>query len=408
MLPLSGRLPVPAPVVVANTDWGLQQCAFFGPLVAVRGAALDPHQSATSGECAMAPILQDDSKPGVVLELLLSFARPALTRLRIAVAYTTLGGSRLLVPRFIRRVGKRHWSTIPKTLVTSVDYGCTDPEALDYWARQPKTEVYLVNADLLQRGHLQPTNAFHPKMYIFDFGKQQSYVIGSANLTRRGLTINDEILFISRNAASPLSQADWSTVLAKAALLDANLLRQYKTLRPGGRQHEVDNPPPVAVPARTVPVFHDEVDAKRLQPANYERFWVQAGSMATGGSRNILEVPRYANRFFGFHFTNYTGAHVVIGRPVLTCGQRTWRDRQLAWHGAPRMNHMERVTLPTKAQGGTSYVNTAVLFRRHAGGYELEVAKWNSSLAVAWRNASAAKGQVYRLGVRGPRMCGLL
>jgi len=357
----------------------------------------------------MTLLLQDDSRPGVVLESLLSLVGPALTELRIAVAYTTLGGSKLLVPRLVRRIGKHHWSILPKTLVTSLDYGCTDPEALAYWASQPKTAVYVVNAGLLPQGRLRPTRAFHPKVYIFDYGPKQSYVIGSANLTRRGMTVNNEILSISNDASIPLPQADWTRILANAALLDGALLRRYSALRSRGRQHEVDDPPPaIPVAPYAAPVFHDEVDAGRLQPANHDRFWVQAGSMTTGGSHNILEVPRHSNRFFGFRFTSYVQSHVVIGRPVLTYGRLRWSDRQLAWHGAPRMNKMERITLPTKTQGGVSYANTSVLFRRHAGGYEMEVAKWNSSLAIAWRNASVATGHIYRLGVRGPRICGLL
>lgn len=353
-------------------------------------------------------VVQDESTPGVVLDALLSLASQTIDQLRIAVAYTTVGGSQLLLSQWRQRVGAAAWHAIPKVLLTSVDFGLTDPEALVLWAQEPNTRVRLANAHLLARGHLRPSNAFHSKLYLLDHQGHQSCVVGSANLSRRAMTVNTEIVAVSRGTAALMPQPEWDRLEAATTPFDDQLLQQYRGLRPQPPPHQADDPPaPVAIQPGAVPAFPDEVDAGRLNPAAFDRFWVEAGSMTTGGSRNILEVPRHANRFFGFAFNNYAGQHVVIGHPVLTLGPRHWNDRQLAWHGAPRMNKMERLTLPTAAQGGPSYPNTAVLFRRHAGGFEIEVADWNSPLAVACRNASAAARRVYRLG-RGSRLCGLL
>lgn len=353
-------------------------------------------------------IVQDESQPGLVLDALLSLASQGIDQVRIAVAYTTLGGSDLLVPQWRQRMGTRAWDAIPKVLVTSVDYGLTEPDALTRWAQQPNATVRLANAHILAQGHLRPANAFHPKLYLLDHAGLQSCVMGSANLSRRALTVNGEIVALSRGGADLISQSDWDRLVSGTAPLDDRLLQQYAALRPRGQPYQADDPPaPIPVRPTGLPAFPDEVDAGRLDQSAFDRFWVEAGSMTTGGSRNILEVPRHANRFFGFAFANYIDAHMVIGHPVLTLGPRRWNDRQLAWHGAPRMNKMERLTLPTRAQGGPSYSNTAVLFRRHAAGFEIEVADWDSSIAVAWRNASARSGHTYRLG-RGPRTCGLL
>ena len=70
---------------------------------------------------------------------------------------------------------------------------------------------------------------------------------------------------------------------------------------------------------------------------------------------------------------------------------------------------MERINLPTPAhaQGGFDYRDTAVLFRRHAEGFEIEVLPWDDPGAVAWRVASAGRGLVFRVGKIGGRMCGL-
>lgn len=352
-------------------------------------------------------VVQDELQPGVVLDALLSCANQDINQLRIAVAYTTVGGLELLLPQWRQRIGDG-WDAIPKTLLTSIDYGLTEPEALTRWAQQPNASVRIANSHLLAQNHLRPARAFHPKVYLLDHGANQSCVVGSANLTRRAFTVNSEIVAVARGVPGILAQPEWDRIAGTTTPIDDGLLQQYAALRDAEPPNQADDPPALLqVQPDDQPMFPEAVDAGQLDPATFERFWVEAGSMTTGGSRNILEVPRYANRFFGFAFANYADAHIVIGHPVLTLGPRQWHDRQLAWHGAPGMNKMERLTLPTAVQGGPSYAHTAVLFRRHAGGFEIEVADWDSPIAVAWRNASAQAGHLYRLG-RGPRLCGLL
>lgn len=143
-----------------------------------------------------------------------------------------------------------------------------------------------------------------------------------------------------------------------------------------------------------------------VDPSASERFWVEAGSMSSGGSGNQLELPRGANRFFGFTFTDYNEADVTpIGQVNLSSGSRFWADRPLRWHGD---NAMERLNLPTLTQGGFAYRDTAVMFRRTAGGYALEVAAWESDEADGWRQASESAGTLFPLGSRTSRVCGLL
>lgn len=352
-------------------------------------------------------VVQDELQPGVVLDALLSCASQNVDQLRIAVAYTSLGGLELLLPQWRQRIGDA-WNALPKVLITSIDYGLTEPEALRRWVQQPNAALQIANAELLALGHLRPARAFHPKLYLLDHGAHQSCVIGSANLTRRAFTVNREIVAVARGIPEILPQAEWDRIAGATTPINDVLLQQYVALRGAHEPNQADDPPAlVPVQPDDQPIFSEAVEAGQLDPAAFERFWVEAGSMSTGGSRNILEVPRYANRFFGLAFANYADAHIVIGQPVLTFGPQQWIDRQLTWHGAPGMNKMERLTLPTAAQGGPPYANTAVLFRRHAAGFELEVADWDSGIAVAWRNASAQAGHLYRLG-RGPRLCGLL
>jgi hypothetical protein len=107
-------------------------------------------------------------------------------------------------------------------------------------------------------------------------------------------------------------------------------------------------------------------------------------------------------------FDQYDYPHnLIIGEPVLRSGARVWNDRRLTWHGN---NKMERMNLPTAAQGGFNYADSAVMFRRLTNGsFELIVTPWESDLARSWRQASAQRQTLFRLGtVATNRVVGLL
>ncbi len=156
--------------------------------------------------------------------------------------------------------------------------------------------------------------------------------------------------------------------------------------------------------ARSLTLFYDAISSGRLDPSAYEHFWVEAGSMSSGGSHNQLELPRGANEFFGFNFHDYGNSHEVIGRPVLTVAQKSWSDRKLTWHGN---NMMERVNLPTRMQGGFGYRDGIVLFTRANQGFDIQVVAETDPLGISWRDESSRIGRVYRLGGNSNRVCGL-
>src|SRR4051794_38552538 len=95
-------------------------------------------------------IFQDPSRPNTILDGVVSLATPATTRFRALVAYTTLAGCERLVPALEAVVGEP-WLGIPKTLITSFDFGITEPEALEYLAAAG-FEIRIAN--LGEGGHL--------------------------------------------------------------------------------------------------------------------------------------------------------------------------------------------------------------------------------------------------------------
>lgn len=338
-------------------------------------------------------VLQSPQNPTEILTSLEALAGPATSELRIAVAYATLTGCTELLPRLADRVGEARWAAIPKAAIVSTDFHITEPAALvDLQAHG--FAVRLANT---------PGSSFHPKLYVFASDEGLDALVGSANLTRAALTVNTEAAIASR--LSDDFEPSWRDLSAGSVDLTEEILHRYTSQRKTRPPTVFPDPIPAPPPSATVgTAFPDVVRSGVLDPSTFNSLWIEAGSMSSSGSHAQLELPRGANRFFGFGFEEYDEAHHVIGTPLLFSGGKSWADRPLTWHGN---NRMERLNLPTSEQGGFSYRDTAIMFRRRGTRFQLTVAAWSSPTAVAWRVASAKISRVYKLGQNSPRICGL-
>lgn len=369
---------------------------------------------------------QTELRPGTVLEVLVDLADRNVTRVRLAVAYITRAGSDLLIPRLAARIGVHKWRDAEKVVVTCFDFGMTEPEALRSLSGAG-FEVRIAQPDVLDTPGLRPTVAFHPKLYILDTRTSTRLLVGSSNMSDRALTANTEaaaILVSSARESRREVESVWQWLTEGAVALDAPLLDAYITAR---RSLKLPRParrkgaPPTSQPPEEADIPEEPLNEAVLvgpsagvqtfaaaltagvDPENYDNFWVQAVELS-GGSHNQLELPRHGSQFFNFHHPSYGPTPEPIGPLTLVAGSQTWTDRRLRWHAD---NGMERLNLPTLAQGGFTYENSAVLFRRATGGFELEVAPWASPLVVSWRNASEKLGLVFPLGAGSDRLCGL-
>ena len=351
--------------------------------------------------------IQNEKKPNQVLYAFDDVVNRETNRLRWAVAYSTRKGCERLVERVSSQMSEDNWQSSEKTFLVSIDFGFTEPAALKFLSQIENSRVLIANAHLLDGSNLFPENAFHPKLYMFDSDLETGIVTGSANLTKSAFLHNTEVVVtgIERRGHSSWDH-QWHLLEASGVLLEDQLLQKYSALRRRTR--------PIHSPERSVPrvrihpdnfrIFWDAIEDNPNLAGRHGYFWIEAGSMSSGGSHNQLELPRGANRFFGFAFSDYRSAHRIIGHPTLTIKDNSWSDRKLTWHGN---NRMERINLPTRAQGGFEYQDTAILFRRHSDEYQIEVRSWNDDVAITWRGASKKLQTVFRLGERGPRVCGL-
>lgn len=358
-------------------------------------------------------ISQNEDNKGQVLLGLTSLGDSQIQGLRIAVAYITKAGSDLLFDVLSNKVGKSLWNNIPKIITTSFDFGLTEPAALASLKQLSNCSVKIWGIEVLQNKRLLPSHSFHPKMYIFDKDGSISAFIGSANLTLSGLTTNTEAAIVYENVNNAAEiNACWDDINTKCTSLTASLLQQYretrkkyasKSVKPRIKK-EKSAPASGALTRRRLSPFYQAISEGAITPQNYDHFWVEAGSMSSGGSGNQLELPRGANLFFGFDFNSYDNQHHTIGYPVLFSKDNVWSDKPLTWHGH---NAMERINLPTLTQGGYSYQNTIVHFTRYDNRYELLVFPWSHPLSQIWRYSSQRAGVIFKLGIGSTRVCGL-
>ncbi len=353
-------------------------------------------------------IVQNAADPAVIRNAIVDLISLGVIEMRVASAYVTFGGCSILLKAVEDAVGAGAFAAMPKTLVTSFDFGLTEPGALRHWQGLANATVLVSGAQRVNEGSLMPLRAFHPKLYAFgEAAERCNALVGSANLTGRGFSVNTEAAWVQRGLPRLDIDAAFARATAETTPITAPLLAAYEALRqrrppPPEIEQEVQRvDPPAPVDVATLPLFRTAIEDGSVNPAEYNAMWIQ-GEALQGGSHNQLELPRGAHRFFGFLFDQYDHPHnMTIGQPVLRSAARYWRDRLLTWHGN---NRMERMNLPTVTQGGFDYADTAVMFRRLAdGSFELIVTPWESDLSRSWRQASAQKQTLYRLGAIATR-----
>jgi HKD family nuclease len=339
-------------------------------------------------------------------------ADQAVTGVRIAVAYTTQSGVNSLVAALKPRLGKG-WAAATKVLITSFDFYRTEPHALDL-ARKAGFHLY--------RGWT-PGFSFHPKLYVLDTAAGDArLLVGSANLTENALVDNTE-LGVTLDLAAGTSELDslnfvWDRLIDSAYVIEDVDLARYRTewTRNAPKRQPKPRPPRTlrVSSLETVPRFPDEVVAKRLRPERRQRFWIETGSTSSD-SHNQIDLPRFANHFFGFSFNEHeiTPSLHVIGTVRVTMKGigSVPRMQKLQWRGrgAKKLNQMERLYLPTVKQGGLDYADTAILFTRaRRREVHVLVVPWSGAVARGWQKASANGGKLFTVGGRSPRLCGFL
>lgn len=257
---------------------------------------------------------QNSRCPSQVLFAFDEVTDPDVQQVRWAVAYSTRRGCERLVQRVSTRIGQRQWEKSEKQFVTSLDFGLTEPAAIEFLADLSTSTVHIAHPDMVNKPGLMPGKAYHPKLYLFDAPQRTGYVVGSANLTDGALIANTEVVAAGKENPENGGWDDvWTELLLNTSPLTKTLLNAYrrKWKRPRRRVVEPDpKPRPPTIRPGDKPVFWEAITTGGIPLTAFNHFWIEAGSMSSGGSRNQLELPRGANRFFGFTHTDYGKAHM--------------------------------------------------------------------------------------------------
>ena len=78
-------------------------------------------------------IVQNAAKPAGIRNAIVDLVALGLIDIRVASAYVTLSGCNILLGAVRDAVGTAQFAAMPKMLVTSFDFGLTEPQALRHW-----------------------------------------------------------------------------------------------------------------------------------------------------------------------------------------------------------------------------------------------------------------------------------
>jgi HKD family nuclease len=337
-------------------------------------------------------IIQTPKASGTILSALKAAASPDVTEIRLAVAYVTLSGVRVFAEAMEAQMGAG-WANAEKRLVTCIDFGLTDPEALRAWLNLANSSAFLHNLGI-KDPRLRPSKAFHAKYYDFRRPGAATVAIGSANLSKAALTDNHEVLSVETFASLSSANAAWKDLSKGAVPATAAVIEAYTN-----RRNAISVPVTNSVYTSITPEqrLWDAIETGHAQPTNFEYFWLDTGSMTSGGSSNQLEMPRGGHRFFGGQVNYNSHSKKIIDVEIRVGGVP--HDRPISWHGS---NRMERLNLPT----GIEYAGRVVLFKRLPSAFDLSVMPSGSPLAQSWSDRSEAVKQRFRVGRNSLRQCG--
>lgn len=384
--------------------------------------------------------IQNKVKPSTILFSFDRVLKEGLISVNWAVAYATKSGCEDLIQTIVNKVGTDVWARCSKEFVISIDFGHTEPGALELLRGLENSSVSIANPDLLARGHLRPNTAYHPKLYCFQYENEIGMVSGSANLTKAALHKNTELVNSLLIEKSEINFNElWTDVQSGSVILTDELLDRYKYLRRLAksafipRAEPIDDLDVIATPYQEAEdslytpdstellQSHDDTSGvpwlwgaistgtNPVNPMDYDHFWVNAGSMSSSASHNQLELGRGSNIFFGYNYRNFIseGSVITLGQIRVKINHEMYEDasRIYKWH--PN-NMMERVNLPTYRMANVEYQHKCLLFKRKDGYFELIIADWDSEEAISWRSASTKINRRYSIATnnRSSRNCG--
>lgn len=364
-------------------------------------------------------VLQDGPlrASGRVREVIESVASSVrFNRIRVAVAYASLPGCQDLDA--ILRDANNAWQGAEKLWLVSIDYGHTDPRALDFLRRLRNSEVRVYDGKNLLKRRLLPTSSFHPKTFVFDRvgirgPRSVGFVMGSANLTAGGLDGNVEyVLGLTLGASigthekrlfrSVANFEDWwdlAWLSADAATPD--FIGKYTTQR--GKHYPRVRDRRLSGRKTRLPAPVEKM-REYGRWARVKYFWIETlvlyknrGKHAPG---NQIDAKRGTRVYFGFPYRDVP-RNRKLGEVTLQYGNKLAQTDRSVWFGD---NSMDKIHLPIPGEyGPPTYDNSVIHFQRLRPGV-FRVLRGTAHQAAVWKRKSRRQGLLGRLS--GGRLFG--
>ena len=307
----------------------------------------------------------------VIAALLL---RPDLTRLRMAVAFASAEGARLLLELI-----KARESPLNVKLVIGLDGLITEPEAIKILAARFPRHVRLFETS--------GEGILHAKTLALDGRARTSpfvFVTGSSNLTLAGFSKNREanvVIELSEETERDRISKQWhgwfQQVWNQSENATSTRIREYEA------RHKAA--PRMPAPDR---IKGGKVELSQVVSSSARDLWIESGAV-TGGAANQLEIPADAVAFFGIDPTKRR-AQVKLR---LFRGTLVWNNSVMAYY---KSNSMWRIRLDTSIPEISNLgIRYKVLhLRRAADGNGFEFNVLTPSQAHAIQSASKVSGNI--------------
>lgn len=359
-------------------------------------------------------IFQGETNGDAILDAAGELAKlAAFTRLRASYAYANQAGAQQLTERLAAALPA--WDQVTKQWLISIDFGFTDPRALDLLRSLPRSSIRIPDADYLLTHQLGPRRCFHPKSLLLDRRQAPgrppvALLVGSANMTVSGLrqaqehataaawTGTNTAALQTRMKAAHEEAKRFATTWRLATPLDDALLDRYeaahKRARRVRRWRDEDDNAEIRKLARNTAATNDFDKAAELTRAKH--FWVESGyiveNLGKGFPGGQIDLPRGSRAFFGL------GTRVVPRKtPLGSIDVHYKASGPIDRHMRFSHNNMDRLDLPHPGSPGPpAYDGETLLFtRRPDGAFDLKLG--TAAEIGHWKKKSRARGTLYKM-----------
>lgn len=216
----------------------------------------------------------------------------------ISVAFLKMSGLSLIIDTlkiFLSKNGELN-------IIAGQNFGLTDPEALtkllNLLKNYPSSKLYLYKA-------VSGDSIFHPKMYLFETDERCKIILGSANMTKGGISSNNEIsISFECEPNSDIwkqSKSTFDNYISNSISVTLLTIAQYRCFYNEQKMHrrEINPAPPICEYVfnyTTLKQYLDEWPQKDLQKLFSER----KGSYCKAVEKlnEIADTPNLSKRQF--------------------------------------------------------------------------------------------------------------